>query len=102
MDMTADLIPIRAGLNNRHASSKVKRLEETACSAKSRAGEYPANVMPIIREIQKSGAKSLWMIAAALNARGIKGARGGKWYATTVRTLIERHKTAATCGEDMA
>lgn len=98
MNMAADLNPIRAKLNNRCASSKVTRLRRTACSAKSRAREYPADVMRIIREMQKSGAKSLWTIAEALNARGVKGARGGKWYATTVRKFIERYKAPATCG----
>jgi hypothetical protein len=102
MNMAAALIPIRAELNDSRARSKVKRLRKTAGPGKSGAGEHSADVMPIIREIQKSGAKSLWTIAAALNARGIKGARGGKWYATTVRKFIERHKTAATCAEDTA
>ncbi len=91
MNMAADLIPIRAELNNRRASSKVKRLQKTADAAKSRDGKYPANVMRIIREMQKSGAKSLWTIADTLNARGVTGARGGKWYATTVRKLLERN-----------
>jgi hypothetical protein len=89
-------LPIRAKLNNRRGSSKVTRWQQTACSGKSRAGEYPANVMRIIREMQKGGAKSLWTIADTLNARGVKGARGGKWYATTVRKFIERHKAAPT------
>jgi hypothetical protein len=98
MDRSAGRNPVRAKLNNRRANSKVKRLQKTAYSAECRADEYPANVMPIIREMQKSGAESLWTIAHALNARGIKGARGGKWYATTVRKLIERHKAPAACG----
>jgi hypothetical protein len=29
-------------------------------------------------------------IAEALNARGVRTARGGEWHATTVRNLIRR------------
>jgi DNA invertase Pin-like site-specific DNA recombinase len=37
--------------------------------------------LPAIREARDAGAKSLREIAAALNARGIATARGGKWEA---------------------
>ena len=47
-------------------------------------------VLPAIREAQAAGAKSLRAIAAALNARGIATARGGKWEATTVRNILRR------------
>jgi Recombinase len=40
-------------------------------------------VLPVIREIQRSGA-SLHEIADALNARGIGTPRGGRWYAKSV------------------
>jgi Recombinase len=96
-DMAVVFNYVRAELNNRFATSKFKRARKTALSSKICAGEYPATVMPIIREIQKSGVESLWAIAHALNARGVRGARGGKWYATTVRKFLERNKVAATC-----
>src|SRR5580692_9325215 len=57
--------------------------------------DHSANVMAIIREIRKDGMKSLWTIANALNARDVRGARGGKWYATTERNFPERNKAAA-------
>ena len=47
------------------------------------ADQPAANVLPIIREVQRSGA-SLHQIADALNARGIATARGGRWYAKSV------------------
>jgi hypothetical protein len=50
-------------------------------SIKASADHQAANVLPIIREIQKSGASTLRDLANALNARGIPTARGGKWYA---------------------
>ena len=60
--------------------------------AASRAGAdaHADTVLPAIREAQAAGAKSLREIAAALNARGIATARGGKWDPTTVRNIIRR------------
>jgi len=55
---------------------------------KRRRGDLRAR--PAIREAQAAGAKSLREIAAALNARGIATARGGKWEATTVRNILRR------------
>jgi len=55
----------------------------------ARADTHAANVLPIIQEMQKVGA-SLRQIAAALNDRGVKTARGGQWQATTVRNIIAR------------
>ncbi len=44
----------------------------------------------IIDSIKATGITSLRDIAAALNARGVKAARGGEWYAATVGRVIER------------
>ena len=54
------------------------------------ADRHAANVLPIIREIQRAGATSLRAIAEALNARGVATARGGKWQAMTVSNLLAR------------
>ena len=51
---------------------------------KARALAYAENVLPVIEQIGAGGV-SLRQIAAELNARGIKTARGVKWHATTVR-----------------
>ena len=93
--MTAGFNHICAELNKRSVTSKIKRGRKIASPAQSRAGDYPADVMTIIGEIQKSGVKSLWTIADVLNAQGVRGARGGKWYATTVRKFLERNKSNA-------
>lgn len=50
---------------------------------------HAANLLPIIRQIAAGGA-SLRQIADELNARGIKTARGGLWYAATVRNILAR------------
>ena len=42
---------------------------------KSLADHHAANVLPVIREIQRSGVKTLRDVAAALNARGISTSR---------------------------
>lgn len=54
-----------------------------------KADQHAANVLPIIRQIAAGGA-SLRQIADELNARGIKTARGGLWYAATVRNIMVR------------
>jgi DNA invertase Pin-like site-specific DNA recombinase len=65
-------------------------------SAKGRAANraaavaFAGNVLPIVREIEASGARTLRAIAASLNARGIRTARGGDWHASTVANLLGR------------
>jgi DNA invertase Pin-like site-specific DNA recombinase len=57
---------------------------------KAEAERFAASVLPIIREAQRAGASSLHAIADALNARGVRTARGGKWAATQVRDILKR------------
>ena len=49
-----------------------------------KADTFAANVLPLIERLQSGGA-SLRGIAADLNERGVKTARGGQWYVGTVR-----------------
>jgi DNA invertase Pin-like site-specific DNA recombinase len=56
---------------------------------KSSAVRY-ANVLPVIREIQASGVKSLRGVARALAARGIATARGGAWTPVQVSAILQR------------
>jgi DNA invertase Pin-like site-specific DNA recombinase len=51
---------------------------------------HMTRVLPVIEAIQAEGITTLQGIAAELNARGILTARGGRWYATTVRNLLAR------------
>jgi DNA invertase Pin-like site-specific DNA recombinase len=57
---------------------------------KAGAEAHADAVMPMIREAQAAGAKSLRQIAVALNGRGIATARGGKWEAQTVANILRR------------
>lgn len=59
------------------------------------ADRHADNVLPLIQAIQKAGATTLREIAAALNARGIQTARGGVWYAMTVKNVLDRASVAA-------
>jgi DNA invertase Pin-like site-specific DNA recombinase len=64
-------------------------------SIRESAERHAANVVPIIRDIQRAGARTLREIAAALNARGIPTARGGQWHAMTVRNVLAVLKSRA-------
>ncbi len=61
-----------------------------AAIGKAKADQHAANVLPVIASIRAAGVSTLPGIAEALNARGIRTARGKAWYATTVRNLIAR------------
>jgi DNA invertase Pin-like site-specific DNA recombinase len=54
------------------------------------ADAFAANVLPVVRQVQASGATTYRAIAEALNARGIRTARGGAWHDSTVRNLLKR------------
>jgi hypothetical protein len=44
----------------------------------------------VAREIQQAGTRDMRGIAAALNARGVRTARGGAWHQSNVRNLLLR------------
>src|ERR1700716_4207711 len=52
------------------------------------ADEFATNLMPLVQAIQNVGAATLSEIASALNARGARPARGGKWHRSSVRNLL--------------
>lgn len=56
----------------------------------SAADRHAAAVLPIIKQIQGAGITSLEGIALALQARGVRTARGGRWHAQTVRNVMLR------------
>jgi DNA invertase Pin-like site-specific DNA recombinase len=75
-------------LGNRTNLNEAQALGAAANAAGADA--FAANVLPVIRQIQASGAKTPRAIADVLNARGIRTARGGAWYDSTVRNLLAR------------
>lgn len=67
----------------------VKAQEAAAKVRTANADAFAANVLPIIRDIQATGA-SMRKTADALNRRGIPTARGGTWAATQVSDILKR------------
>jgi DNA invertase Pin-like site-specific DNA recombinase len=56
----------------------------------SEADRFAANVLPVIDAVRASGVTSLAGIANALNARGVRSPRGGRWHVSSVQNLIAR------------
>jgi DNA invertase Pin-like site-specific DNA recombinase len=54
------------------------------------AARHARNLLPVVREVQAAGARTLAEIAAALNARAVPTARGGTWAAMTVKRVLDR------------
>ncbi len=63
---------------------------QAVTALKAEADRAAGNVLPIIAEIQKSGATTLRAVAEALNARGVPTPRGGRWHAMSVRNVLTR------------
>ena len=57
---------------------------------RQQADAFAANLMPLIRQLQASGTRTVRALAAELNARGVRTARGGVWHPTTVQNLLTR------------
>ena len=67
----------------------VNGLEAAEYGRRTQAAEadrFAANVLPIITALKSAGVTNLRGLAAALDARGIPTARGGKWHVSNVRT----------------
>jgi hypothetical protein len=47
-------------------------------------------LLPIIEDLNVAGITSMRDVAAALNKRGVGAARGGRWSARQVRSLMKR------------
>jgi DNA invertase Pin-like site-specific DNA recombinase len=63
---------------------------KSAAANRDAADAFAANVLPIVRQIEAGGATTHRAIAAALNDRGVRTARGGDWHQSTVRNLLAR------------
>jgi DNA invertase Pin-like site-specific DNA recombinase len=80
-------------LGNRTNLAEAQRKGTEARSAASDA--FARNVLPVVRDIQASGAGSLRQIAAELTRRNVHTMRGGTWSADAVRRLLLRSPAAA-------
>jgi DNA invertase Pin-like site-specific DNA recombinase len=57
------------------------------------ADRFASNIMPIIRSIKSTGTVGMVAIAQALNDRGVRTARGGRWHCSSVRNTMRRCAT---------
>jgi len=57
--------------------------------------KHASDLLPVLEGIRQEGISSLSGLAGALNQRGILTARGGRWYATTVRNLLLRPRISS-------
>ena len=74
--------------NPKLAEARQAAHKAAAVANEAAADQHAANVLPIIRQIKRAGARTLREIAGALNERGVQTARGGEWYAMTVRNVL--------------
>jgi DNA invertase Pin-like site-specific DNA recombinase len=78
-------------LGNPNLAEARQAAHKAAAVANEAAAErHAADVLPIIRQIKRAGAHTLREIANALNERGTQTARGGQWYAMTVKNVLAR------------
>lgn len=75
-------------LGNR-TNLEVAQRNSRAIRSKASA-QFVQNAIPIIRQVQATGLTSLREVAGALNARGVRSARGGVWHPTQVKRVLER------------
>ena len=54
------------------------------------ADQFADGLAPVIATLRSEGADTLRLMAAELNRRGFKSARGGLWYPASVANLINR------------
>jgi hypothetical protein len=71
--------------------SNISRAEEIGWTVQTTtADEFVAGLLPIIQAIRGTGATTLRDMTAALNQRGIRSARGGRWHVSSVMNLLAR------------
>jgi DNA invertase Pin-like site-specific DNA recombinase len=75
-------------LGNRTNLAEAGKLGRQA--GRDAADRFARNVLPVVEQIRKAGATSLREIAAELNARGVRTARGGAWHQSSVHNLLAR------------
>jgi DNA invertase Pin-like site-specific DNA recombinase len=54
------------------------------------ADAFVANAWPIVASIRAAGVIDLRGVASALNGRGVRTARGGRWHVSNVKNLLDR------------
>ena len=68
---------------------------------RSSADEFVSGLLPVVHAIRQTGAQTLEAMSQALNQRGIRTARGGKWHASSVANLFVRARRTAPLQESL-
>jgi len=79
-------------LGNPNLSEAAKR---GVAVLKANARQFATNIRPVIQEIMRSGATSHNAIAAELNKRNVKTARGGTWTHVQVGAILHPFEASA-------
>ena len=91
---TKDALAAVKARGRKLGNPNIAKAQEAAAKVRAaNADAFAANVLPIIRDIQATGA-SMRKTAEALNRRGIPTARGGMWAATQVSDILKRAQSA--------
>jgi DNA invertase Pin-like site-specific DNA recombinase len=75
----------RLGNRSNAAEAAARRRE-----AQTEGAAFAANVLPIIESLRASSVRDLRGLALALNNRGVRTARGGRWHVSNVKNLVDR------------
>jgi len=76
-------------------AEQAKASAKAVAARQANAASHARNTLPIVADIIANGIKSHRAIADALNARGIKSARGGRWHRSSVANVLRYAKEAA-------
>ena len=76
-----------ATLGNRSNAAEAAALGREV--QKDEATSFAANILPIIETLRASGVRDLRGLASALNNRGVRTARGGRWHVSNVKNLVD-------------
>jgi hypothetical protein len=94
VDLGADTVGTSPAKGQRRAARQSQqRRRGSRPRSRSSEGEsaaFTANVLLIIETLRTAGVRDLRGLAQALNNRGVRTARGGRWHVSDVRNLVDR------------
>ena len=76
-----------------------KAAKRGTAAVKANAKQFAANVLPVIEEIERAGFTSHNAIAAKLNERNVRTARGVKWTHVQVGAVLRPFEASAAAAE---
>ena len=82
-------LPSRSGRSRRRSNIAAAGLRGWQIQITA-ADQFASDLLPVIDAVRRTGATTLEAITRALNDRGIRPARGTRWYASSVANLLNR------------